>query len=213
MNLSEGQYFSISDSIDHEITIQRSRFIASLRRVTDHSGFNSNMKEISGLYPKATHYCWAYRFSGSPVIEHSSDAGEPAGTAGRPILGALKKHAVSNIMAVVTRYYGGIKLGVKGLIAAYGSVIDAALENADIVILEPASLLTFTCSYELYNILLSRIDKAGIKNSSIKANFLDNISGEMEIPNSILLTLSKELEGISAHNHSFSYQVTNLKKT
>jgi uncharacterized YigZ family protein len=213
LNPSEEQYLSISDSVDYEITVQRSRFIASLRRALDHSEFESNIKQISKHYTKATHYCWAYRFSASTVIEHSSDSGEPAGTAGRPILGALKKHSVLNIMAVVTRYYGGIKLGIKGLIDAYGSVTNLALENSNIIIVEPTSLMTFTCSYESYNIFLSIIEKSGIKSRSIKPKFSDNISGEIEIPNSLLLKLSDELDGLSIHNFSFNYQVTNSKKS
>ena len=92
--LLPGQYYSIAKNIDAEITIQRSRFIASLRKAKNREEVDSALKEIALSYPKASHYCWAYRFVGDPMLEHSSDAGEPSGTAGRPILGALKKYSL-----------------------------------------------------------------------------------------------------------------------
>jgi uncharacterized YigZ family protein len=160
------------------------------------------------LYPKATHYCWAYRFNAPPILEHSSDAGEPAGTAGRPILGALKKNSLSNIMAVVTRYYGGVKLGVKGLIAAYGKTTLMALESCRIVTREPMSLLRFTCTYDLYNLLLARLDKYKISSESIMGEFAEHISGEILVPNSILSSLTSELSSLSPRGENFSYSIT-----
>jgi putative IMPACT (imprinted ancient) family translation regulator len=165
------------------------------------------MREIADLYPKATHYCWAYRFCGNIPVEHSSDAGEPSGTAGRPILGALKKYSLLNVMAVVTRYYGGVKLGVKGLIAAYGEVTLHAIENANIIQTEPFSRIIFTCSYELYNLFLSRLSKNSIAASDISAQFTDIISGEIIVPNSKFKLISSELDSLSLSEDSFSYTI------
>jgi uncharacterized YigZ family protein len=202
------EYLSIASPIDAELTIQRSRFIASLRRACNRSDFDSALKEIIASYPKATHYCWAYRFSSSTTIEHSSDAGEPPGTAGRPILGALKKHSLQNIMAVVTRYFGGIKLGVKGLIFAYGESTLLAIEKSAIITDEPKSLLSFECSYDLYNIFLSRIGRRLADNSSLRTEFTDIVSGNILIPNSLISLLSEELDSISPDGKSFIYSIT-----
>ncbi|MDR0616038.1 MAG: YigZ family protein [Synergistaceae bacterium] len=201
------KFLSIVSSIDVELTVQRSRFIASLRQVDNRPEFDAALKGIISRYPKATHYCWGYRFFESPVIEHSSDAGEPAGTAGRPILGALKKHSLQNIMAVVTRYYGGIKLGVKGLIAAYGNSTLLAIEKSTIITDEPKSLLRFKCSYDLYNIFTSRLERCLDDCSSLKAEFTEIVSGTVLIPDSILPFLGAELDSLFPDAKSFIYDI------
>lgn len=209
--LKEGQYYTIEFPIDHEITVQRSRFVASLRVVKNRADFDREMNDINHAFPKATHYCWAYRFNDRIPLEHSSDAGEPAGTAGRPILGALKKFSLLNIMGVVTRYYGGIKLGVKGLIAAYSLATIEAIENATISINEPKSLVQFTTSYDLYNLLLSRLEHCNILPSSINAVFDASISGEIIVPNSLLSDVMLELENIASAKPTFSFTVSPLQ--
>jgi uncharacterized YigZ family protein len=201
------KFFSIASPIDVELTTQRSRFIASLRHVENRPEFDAALKDIISSYPKATHYCWGYRFFESPVIEHSSDAGEPAGTAGRPILGALKKHSLQNVMAVVTRYFGGIKLGVKGLIAAYGNSTLLAIERSTIITDEPKSLLRFKCSYDLYNIFTSRLERCLADCSSLKTEFTDIVSGNVLIPDSALPFLRTELDSISPDAKSFIYDI------
>ncbi|MDL2263477.1 YigZ family protein [Synergistaceae bacterium OttesenSCG-928-I11] len=207
-SLKEGQYYTIEFPIDHEITVQRSRFIASLRVVKNRAEFDREMNEINRAFPKATHYCWAYRFNDRIPLEHSSDAGEPAGTAGRPILGALKKYSLLNIMGVVTRYYGGIKLGVKGLIAAYSLATIEAIEKATIAINEPKSIVKFATSYDLYNLILSRLEHCHIPPSSINAIFDVSISGEIIVPNSLLPSITLELENIASAKSTFSFLVS-----
>jgi uncharacterized YigZ family protein len=205
--LKEGQYLTIENSIDCEITVQRSRFIASLRAAKNRADFDREMTAVSRAFPKATHYCWAYRFNDSIVLEHSSDAGEPSGTAGRPILGALKKFSLLNVMAVVTRYYGGIKLGVKGLIAAYSLAVTEAIEQSAIVVAEPKSLISFTASYDLYNLLLSRLESLGVPSANVRANFAEAISGEIIVPRSLRESVLRELDNIASAKPHFSFSV------
>lgn len=207
MTLLTGQYYSIESGVDVEITRSRSRFIASLRFAQDRSAFDIKMKEVIARYPKASHYCWAYRFEGSHVLEHASDDGEPAGTAGRPILGALKKYDLQNTMAVVTRYYGGVKLGVKGLISAYADVTLNAIETSKIIVTEPQSKIVFTVDYDLYNLLLSRLEKYALQQDAFQTVFSDVISGEITIPNSIRNSLVSELDSISANRTLFDFTV------
>lgn len=205
--LKDGQYYTIKEPFDHEITIKRSRFIASLRFARDRSDFDAHLKDISARFPKANHYCWAYRFNDKIILEHSSDAGEPAGTAGRPILGSLKKFSLVNIMAVVTRYFGGIKLGVKGLIDAYSSAVLEAIEKTQITIEEPRSILRFSISYDLYNIFLARMKSCSIPNEDIKADFLESISGEIIFNNSNANSIRNALIEFETGSDNFRYTI------
>ena len=199
------KHLTIAAPTENEVTVQRSRFITSLRNVQNRGEVDLRLKEIYKLYPKATHYCWAYRFASNPVLEHSSDAGEPAGSAGRPILGALKKNNLLNILAVVTRYYGGIKLGIKGLISAYGESTQLAIQEAEIVTAEPLTVINFRCDYDIYNTFLARI-KAFLHDVEVTAEFTDRISGEFTIPTSEMDLLRDELDKLSPGNRSFEYR-------
>lgn len=114
-----------------ERTIERSRFICTIQRVADASSAQALLRELNVEFQDATHNCWAY-VAGSPgstSVIGMSDAGEPHGTAGRPMLTVLLHSGVGEIGAVVTRYYGGTKLGTGGLVKAYGGIVQLALEE------------------------------------------------------------------------------------
>ena len=110
-----------------EEKIQRSLFIARLDPCHDEAEARDLLARARAAHRDATHNCWAYLLGPVPPVAHSSDDGEPSGTAGRPILGALKNGGMMNVMVVVTRYFGGVKLGVRGLIEAYGGVAAQAV--------------------------------------------------------------------------------------
>ena len=195
--LKDGQYLSIEKPIDFEINIKRSRFIASLRKISNRLEFEENLKIINAKYSKANHYCWAYRFYGNPIPEHASDAGEPAGSAGRPILGTLKKNHLLNIMAVVTRYYGGIKLGISGLIFAYREVTANAILNSEIIVQERMTSCEFVCSYEMYKLILDILKRQKITSKNVEAKFGEMIFGKFNVPlkeNTIIIKKFDELK-------------------
>jgi uncharacterized YigZ family protein len=112
-----------------EQTIQRSRFICTIHRAADPSSAQAFLREMNAEFPDATHNCWAYVAGppGASAVAGMSDAGEPHGTAGRPMLTVLLHSGVGEIAAVVTRYYGGTKLGTGGLVKAYGGTVQLAL--------------------------------------------------------------------------------------
>ena len=114
-----------------EQSIQRSRFICTLERVRDAAEAQAFVREMNVEFPDATHNCWAYVAGapGSTNIVGLSDDGEPHGTAGRPMLTVLLHSDFGEIAAVVTRYYGGTKLGTGGLVKAYGGTVQLALED------------------------------------------------------------------------------------
>lgn len=121
---------SLRKRIEYEECIKKSRFIA---RATFAASFDEAMAFINEVGdPKASHNCWAYTSSTGTTGNRCSDDGEPSGTAGRPILNAVESENMVNTVIVVTRYFGGIKLGAGGLIRAYGSVAKAALVQAGI---------------------------------------------------------------------------------
>jgi uncharacterized YigZ family protein len=112
-----------------EQTIDRSRFICTLERASSPADAQKFLREIGDEFPDATHNCWAYLIGapGSTDRIGMSDAGEPHGTAGRPMLTVLQHCGVGDIAAVVTRYYGGTNLGTGGLVKAYGGTVQLAL--------------------------------------------------------------------------------------
>lgn len=108
--------YQIKEKYINEIVINKSRFIGVLLPLNDESEVKNILKDLNKEYPKATHYCYAYKVNGK---EKSSDDGEPSGTAGRPILEFLNNVKLENVILVVIRYFGGIKLGAGGLLRAY----------------------------------------------------------------------------------------------
>jgi len=114
-----------------EQTIDRSRFICTLARAERPEDAQAFIREMNAEFSDATHNCWAYVIGapGSTSRIGMSDAGEPHGTAGRPMLTVLLHSGVGEIAAVVTRYYGGTKLGTGGLVKAYGGAVQHALET------------------------------------------------------------------------------------
>ena len=112
-----------------EEIIRKSRFVTSLGRAVDPGVARAFIDAARAELPTATHHCWAYRAGppGDTALIGLSDAGEPHGTAGRPILNVLSKSGVGEIVAVVTRYFGGVKLGRGGLARAYSGTVARAL--------------------------------------------------------------------------------------
>ncbi len=123
---------TIAEPVRSEIDkIKGSRFICDLAPADDDATAIAFVDGIRSIEPSATHHCWAYRLSSGPA--RSSDDGEPGGTAGPPILRRLESADLSDVVAVVTRYYGGTNLGTGGLVRAYGSAAAAAINAARIV--------------------------------------------------------------------------------
>ena len=105
-----------------------SRFLAVVEAAPEPAAARQVLEELRRLYPDATHHCWAWRL-GHPPSERSSDAGEPSGTAGRPMLDALRGADLTDVAAVVARWFGGTKLGRGGLARAYAGAVRLALEE------------------------------------------------------------------------------------
>ncbi|WP_199442159.1 YigZ family protein [Umezawaea beigongshangensis] len=112
----------------HEIEIQRSRFLCSLARVTDDDEAGAFISAVRKEHWSASHNCSAFRVGPDGGSQRSSDDGEPAGTAGVPMLEVLVRRELTDTVAVVTRYFGGTKLGAGGLVRAYGRAVSEAVD-------------------------------------------------------------------------------------
>jgi len=125
-----------------QIRVKDSRFLALCEPCADRDRARSLIEEYERQHADATHVCWAWRLRSEPEPgEAWSDAGEPAGTAGVPIVGALRSAALENVLGIVVRWFGGTKLGRGGLIRAYREAMQAALEQAEIVTAVPQAVV------------------------------------------------------------------------
>ncbi len=139
----------IKEEFIHEIEIEKSRFICYLNRAFSESEAREYILSIKKLHPNATHHCTAFVIGEHDEIQRSSDDGEPSGTAGVPMLESLRKNQMQNIVAVVVRYFGGIKLGAGGLIRAYSRSVSEAIHLADCTETMLVHCYQLTFSYDL----------------------------------------------------------------
>ncbi|GGB35888.1 YigZ family protein [Flexivirga endophytica] len=129
-------YRTIAAACAGELQVSRSRFLAELRRVETEEQARSVIAEVRAAHRDARHHCSAFVLGPDAQLQRSNDDGEPSGTAGTPILAALNGSQLSDVVAVVTRWFGGTLLGTGGLTRAYGGAVDAALRHARFVIRE-----------------------------------------------------------------------------
>lgn len=126
-------YYTVKGYGEHEIEIQKSRFIAYIERVETEEEAQEFIQRIKKKNWNATHNCSAYMIGENDQIQKANDDGEPSGTAGVPILEVLKKKGLKDSVVVITRYFGGIKLGAGGLIRAYGKATSEGIAATGIV--------------------------------------------------------------------------------
>ncbi len=125
-------YLTVSGYGEAEIEIQKSRFIAYVQRADQEEAAVAFIEQIRKKHWNATHNCSAYVIGGNDQWQKADDDGEPSGTAGKPILEIIKKNQLKDTVIVVTRYFGGIKLGAGGLIRAYGKSASTGLKAVGI---------------------------------------------------------------------------------
>src|SRR5690625_1591982 len=126
-------YYTVKQSGKHEVIIQKSRFIGHVSRVHNEAEAQSFIQKIKREHYNATHNCFAYITGEQNQFQKANDDGEPSGTAGIPMLEVLKRLSLTNTAIVITRYYGGTKLGAGGLIRAYSSVTSETVKHIGIV--------------------------------------------------------------------------------
>ena len=165
---------TIKEDFTAEEEIKKSRFICHLKRVYTEEEARSFISEIKKEHHKANHNCSAFTLGDRQEIQRSSDDGEPSGTAGVPMLEILKKREITNVCAVVTRYFGGIKLGAGGLIRAYAGSVGHALDQVGLVKFVTQEQLILTLDYGNYDGLQRFLSAQGLIIS--ESEFLSDVT-------------------------------------
>ncbi len=165
-----------------ELVEKRSRFFGDVRIVFSEEEARNALRELAQETPDANHHCWAYRMGYPRIREYWSDDGEPSGSAGKPIFGALLRAEVTNCLVVVTRYFGGIKLGVRGLIEAYGQVAKSALAATPLVARRLERRGTVVLGYDLHHVFCRRLQEMGVPEDRLSSRFDERVTVRFSVP-------------------------------
>ncbi len=185
------------DSIyTNEIVILKSRFITSIYKVESIDEVNDILNKTRKKYYDASHNCYGYILGDRAEIQKCSDDGEPQKTAGFPILDVLKKNEVTNILCIVTRYFGGTLLGAGGLVRAYSESCSECLKKANILIKKELNTLIVKLDYSSYNTLISSLKDIIILDTS----YASDITIKLAVDNNRLDSTIQSINNITKGN-------------
>ena len=193
-------YFTIDKEYESVTVIERSKFICRIKPISDEKSAKNYLTEIIKKETGATHNCYASVLEGETVFKFSDD-GEPHGTAGQPMLEVLKGNGLKNVMAVVTRYFGGIKLGTGGLVRAYSGAVSECVKKAEIIEKVYSSIISVTVDYNLYPKIPKTFSKSGGK--VISTDFGNEVNVVFAVPVDNKEILEDELSSVLNGNIKF----------
>ena len=157
-------YRTVAEGLQLEIPkIKGSRFIASVAFAANEVEAMAHVASVRAVHHAARHHCWAWRTGEGGEVSRSSDDGEPSGSAGRPILAAITGAELTFVAVAVTRYFGGTKLGVGGLVRAYGGAAAEALEAVRVRVVVPTLAVRLTVDYDQMGIVETFCAREGLK--------------------------------------------------
>ena len=187
---------TIDQNTEAEIVEKKSKFIANVFYVESVEEAEEYIRKIKKEHKLARHNCYAFSvFSREGITDRFSDDGEPSGTAGAPMLNIISSKKITNILVVVTRYFGGILLGTGGLVRAYTGAFQEALDNVNIIEKELGKFVRFVVSYQdlekfKYYLKQNEID-------IINSNFTENVEIEVDITEKKLEELELRLNDLN----------------
>ena len=187
------EYYIPTRASETEFTEKRSRFLGHVWRVESEAEARARIEEMKKRHYDARHHCWCYRLREGGV-ERYSDDGEPQGTAGQPMLNVFQREEVTNVVCVVTRYFGGILLGAGGLVRAYTQSAKDALDAAGISVVRRWTQVTLTVPYSL----LERV--------KLEAESLGGVLGEPEYAAEVTMPVLLPEEKVK----SFTQRITEI---
>ncbi len=196
MNTSYRKLARLSEGLYKE---KMSKFISFAMPVTTEEEAKAKIDEYRNTYHDARHVCWGYRLGAAGELSRSSDNGEPSGTAGKPIIGQCLSNGITNVLIIVVRYFGGIKLGTGGLIVAYREAAADAISNNEII--ERAVEKDVTVEFDYLNMdSVMRLIKD--EYVTVKERHFDNrcrmtLSVQLTYADTLMSALSK-IEGVTA---------------
>ena len=173
-------YKTVLISDETELEIKKSRFINLVFHIEAEAEAEAILAEIRKKHYKATHVCWAYVLNTNPRRQKASDDGEPSGTAGKPILEVIDHRDLKDVLVVVIRYFGGIKLGTGGLIRAYGGGASDVLNHCTLIKKQFSDQLQVTVSYASYGGLSNGLLERDV--IPVNEDFGENVTLSFQIP-------------------------------
>lgn len=168
--------------------VKGSRFVADVAPASTPAQAEQFVAEVRAAFPDASHHCWAWRIG---AAFRSSDDGEPGGSAGRPILMQIDGHALSHLVVVVTRWFGGTKLGVGGLMRAYGGAAGQALDRTPTHTVQVTRRLRVTHPYECSGVVEGLLNAAALV--AVAQDYGAAVTFELDVPVRSLESLRREL--------------------
>ncbi len=202
------EYQTVFEPSEAEEVIKKSRFIARAYPVSSEDEIKEIIKQARKEFYKATHVCSAWILATEPEQKKASDDGEPSGTAGKPILNVLEQKDLKNVLVLVVRYFGGIKLGASGLIRAYSGATSKVLDKADLAVVHDVDIIEVQVEYGTYQSLNKKLRDQGIV--PVEENFEDLVRMRFFIP--IEKTDSFKRYIINETNDSCLIEVIETKK-
>ena len=195
--LFEDTFKTISKPSEGIFKDKGSRFIAYLYPIQSELDIKDIIAELKSIHPKASHHCWALRLSQDRSIFRINDDGEPSGTAGRPILNTLLSFDLTNVIAVVVRYFGGTLLGIPGLINAYKTATMEAIQASEIIEKTVDLVFKIEFSHSVMNEVMKVVKDENIKifNQSFDLNCTFNPEIRQSQVNKVIDRLEK-IEGL-----------------
>jgi uncharacterized YigZ family protein len=179
---------TIAAPVHHELVIKKSRFIACVQPMTDRAGAQAVVAALRAQHPGANHVCWALLAGGQSA---AVDDGEPSGTAGRPMLDVLRHQDLEGVLATVTRYFGGVKLGAGGLVRAYTDSVAQALLKAEKIAIVQTRMLRCSVPYALEGLVRRELDTSNA--TLLNVGHADMVTIEFAIPEALADTFAAQL--------------------
>ena len=203
-------YKAVDKEFEELIVIQKSKFITTLVPISSQEDAQEKLNKIKKKYSDATHNCYAYISSENALEQKFSDDGEPQGTAGVPILEVLKKRNIYMTLAVVTRYFGGIKLGASGLVGAYSSCVASAIDKAEIVEYKISNSLLIEIDYSIYKKVQEAIESFDGQVQNI--DYSDVVKLECVVPVENFNSLNDKIVDITSGQANIEIKNTKYNK-
>lgn len=194
---SHPEYYIPSETVSTETEVKKSKFIATITTVTSKEEALSFFQKIRGQYTGANHNCFAY-IVGDPkssVELGFNDDGEPSGTAGKPMLGVLQHNNIGNVAVMVTRFFGGTKLGTGGLVRAYSAAVKMAIAKVSLNEFVQSSCMQVSIPFEFESTVRHLL--AILNLTVIESKHSEDVSIKVDVPESILDSFQKKVNDIT----------------
>ncbi len=203
--LFEDTYRTIENSSEGTFRDRGSKFLGYAYPITSESEIKAIVASLKSEHPKANHHCWAMRLTADRSVFKLNDDGEPAGTAGRPMLNTLLSKDITNILVVVVRYFGGTLLGVPGLINAYKMATEEALAHAAIIEKTVNDIYTISFNYLQMNDIMRLVKEADL--AILNQQFDNNCSMQVSIRKMQVNMVLDKLHKLAGVNVKYDHSI------